>query len=80
MADLSETMTEQQNPVEPTVAERREAKKWPNGFLYRIDPACDPNGRVPPEGIQGAWPVDAHGSIVGEFRPNPNYRPSSRQR
>jgi hypothetical protein len=24
-------------PVRPTVAERQEARKWPNGYIYRID-------------------------------------------
>lgn len=62
-------------PIRPTAAERQEARKWPNGYLYRIDLRHDPNGRVPPEGIVGAWQVNAEGKIIGPFRRNENYRP-----
>jgi hypothetical protein len=41
---------------------------------YRIAASVgDPNRRVPPEGIVGAWKIDAEGKIVGDFIPNPKY-------
>jgi hypothetical protein len=43
-----------------------ESTKW--------DPRFDPKGRVPREGIMGAWTVDQQGQIVGEFQRNPRYR------
>lgn len=55
----------------PTDAERHAARNHAGGYLYRIDPDCDPHGRVPPEKIQGAWKVDAAGNIVGRFQRNP---------
>jgi len=63
----------------PTPAELRAAPDHAGGYIYRLDPDCDPNGRVPPEKIQGAWAVDAHGKIVGQFQPNPNYRGAFRE-
>ena len=61
--------------MEPTPAARAEAKLNPGGWVYAIDGRFDPNGAVPPEGIKGAWKVDEWGEIVGEFLPNPRYRP-----
>ena len=63
----------------PTAAERRAALNHAGGYLYRLDPDCDPNGQVPPEKIQGAWAVDASGRIVGQFQANPNYRGTFRE-
>lgn len=57
----------------PTVAEHEAAKRQPNGFIYRIDPGYDPAGAVPPQAVQGAWPVDARGAISGAFQRNKNY-------
>ena len=59
-----------------TAAQREAARQRPETWLYVIDPAFDPDGEVPPNGIVGAWWVDASGEIGGEFKPNPNYRPS----
>lgn len=55
---------------------RRRARNHPNGYVYQIDPAFDPAGRVPPEGVAGAWRVDGTGEIVGDFVPNARYRPT----
>lgn len=46
------------------------------GWVYAIDPAYDPDSGVPPEGIAGAWRIGDDGLPTGEFRHNPNYRPS----
>jgi len=52
-----------------------EARANPGGFVYEIDPRYDPNGRVPPEGVVGAWAVGEDGIPTGEFKANPKYRP-----
>lgn len=61
--------------MKPTIGEMAEAKKFPNGWVYRIHHSYDPNGRVPSEAIIGAWQVNEAGEIIGEFRENPNYNP-----
>jgi hypothetical protein len=58
----------------PSRGEREEAKRYPNGFVYRISGPIDPNGHVPPEAIAGAWKVDALGNVQ-EFIPNPKHDP-----
>lgn len=61
-----------------TEAMRREASQQPNGYVYCIDPdyAVDGSqGAIPPQGIIGAYPVDAQGAIIETFMPNPNYKP-----
>jgi hypothetical protein len=60
----------------PSRGEIEEAKRYPNGFVYRISGHLDPNGFVPPEAIAGSWKVDAAGNIVGEFHRNPNCDPA----
>ncbi len=50
--------------------EIEEAKRNPNGWVYRIEGTFGPNDVVPPEAIVGAWKVDAEGKIVGDFVPN----------
>lgn len=46
-------------------------------WVYELDPTVtEPDGEVAPHLIVGAWQSDAHGEIVGEFRPNPDYRPA----
>lgn len=50
-----------------------EAKRHPNGWVYQIEGSFGPNDAVPPQCIVGAWSVDAHGELTGEFKPNPNY-------
>lgn len=57
---------------------RAAARRSPRTWLYVIDPAFDPDGEVPPHGIVGAWWVDGRGRVSGEFRHNPDYRPSPR--
>jgi len=40
----------------PFPGEIKEARLHPNGCVYRISAKVgDPNGRVPPEAIVGAW-------------------------
>ena len=74
---LNESATGDQSGREtPTAAEREAARQQPNGYIYRIDAGYDPAGRVPPEAIQGAWTVDAHGEIQGKFERNPNWKGS----
>lgn len=60
-----------------TESVRRQAADNPGAWVYATDPAFDPNGEVPPYGVIGAWRVDEHGRIVGEFVTNPGYRPSA---
>lgn len=59
----------------PHESEIEEAKKNPNGWVYRIDGRFGSNDGVPPEKIIGAWKVDGEGNIEGEFMPNPKYKP-----
>jgi hypothetical protein len=53
------------------------ARRHPNGHVYAIEGKFGPSD-VPPQAIKGAWKVDGQGNIVGDFIPNPNYRPKSR--
>ncbi|SFP75978.1 SseB protein N-terminal domain-containing protein [Amycolatopsis arida] len=55
---------------------RANARANPNSWLYVIDEAFDPNGRVPSWAVVGAYPVNADGDIVEDFHPNDRYRPS----
>ena len=50
-----------------------EAAKNPGGWVYEIGGGLDPDGAIPPAAVVGAWQVDDHGKIVGEFKANPNY-------
>jgi len=60
--------------IEPHPGEIEEAARNPNGWVYRIAGSIgDPNGKVPPEAIIGAWQVDAEGKITGEFIENARY-------
>jgi hypothetical protein len=61
--------------VRPSEDAAAEAKKYPNGWVYEIDARYDCAGDIPPHTIVGAWKVDTHGNIIGEFITNPNYRP-----
>ncbi len=68
------------NPVEigsvtPYPGEIEEAKRFPNGHVYRIAGHFEPTDAVPPGAIIGAWKVDAQGKIVGDFIRSPNYDP-----
>jgi hypothetical protein len=55
-----------------------EAAKKPGGWVYAMD-APEDFDYVPPERIEGAWKVDEHGQITGEFEKNPNYVPRWRR-
>lgn len=61
--------------VKPLPGELQEAKRHPNGWVYRIAGRFGPDDGVPPEAIVGAWRVDAHGDIVGDFIQNERYDP-----
>ena len=60
-----------------TAGERKEAKSFPNGWIYRIDEGFDPNGRVPPEAIIGAFEVGPDGVLTGRFERNEGFRPGT---
>jgi hypothetical protein len=57
----------------PLLGEIEEAKRFHNGWVYRIAGAFAVNESVPPEAIVGAWKVDAEGRIVPPFIKNPKY-------
>ena len=59
--------------MEPMPDEIEEAKRQPNGWVYRIKGTFGSNDAVPPEAIFGAWKVDAEGKIVGDFVPNAKF-------
>jgi len=61
-------------PTEPSEEAKKEASKYPNGYVYVIDSEYEGKEEAPPEVISGAWQVDENGRIVGSFIPNPNYR------
>lgn len=61
--------------TQPFAGEIEEAKRVPNGWVYRIAEQFGSNDPVPREAIVGAWKVDGQGQIVGDFVPNPNYDP-----
>ena len=73
------TPTEVNSPVEITPEAKEEARRHPNGHVYVLDGTFGPDERVPPEAIVGAWKVDEHGQITGEFIRNPNYRAASKK-
>ncbi|MFD8706128.1 hypothetical protein ACFV1W_26585 [Kitasatospora sp. NPDC059648] len=60
---------------EPPAELVAEAARQPGGWVYEIDAdmTADPNGEVPPEAIMGAWKVDDHGRLTGEYEANPKY-------
>jgi hypothetical protein len=53
--------------VAPLPGETEEAKRQPNGWVYRVAGRFGADERVPPEAIVGAWKVDASGRITGSF-------------
>lgn len=65
-------------PVTDTL--REQAAQQPGSWIFAIDPHFDPDGKVPPYGVVGAWKVDDRGHLSGEFQHNPKYRPSPRAR
>jgi hypothetical protein len=66
------------NQPDITPEMRVSARTNPNSWLYVIDPLFDSEIDVPPWGVVGAYPVDAHGEIEDDFQPNERYRPSPR--
>ncbi|WP_438480689.1 hypothetical protein [Oleiharenicola lentus] len=62
--------------MQPMPGEIEEAKKTPNGWVYRIKGNYRPEEAVPPQAIVGAWKVGASRKIVGDFIPNPKHLPS----
>ena len=67
-------MTDDLRPT-PYPEEIAEAKRTPNGWVYRIEGRFAPDEAVPPEAIVGAWKVNENGEIVGDFIHNPNHKP-----
>lgn len=65
-------------PPKPRITRemRANAKANPNSWLYVIDEAFDPNGKVPSWAVVGAYPVNADGEIIDDFHANDHYRPS----
>lgn len=59
--------------TKPSPGEVAEAKRHPNGWVYRIAGKFHDNERIPAEAVVGAWQVDANGNIIGSFVPNENY-------
>lgn len=59
-----------------TEAMRDNARRNPDSWLYVIDEAFDPDSKVPPWAVVGAYPVDDEGEIIPDFHPNETYRPS----
>ncbi|MCI2419662.1 type VII secretion system-associated protein [Saccharopolyspora sp. K220] len=62
----------------PITDEMREhAKQNPNSWLYIADPGyADGDAEVPPEGVVGAYRIDADGEIDEDFQFNDQYQPS----
>lgn len=55
---------------------RIKAQANPDSWLYVVDDAFDPHGRVPSWAVVGAFPVNTDGAIIDDFHPNERYRPS----
>ena len=57
----------------PFATEVEEAKRNPNGYVYRIAGRFRPDERIPREAIVGAWKVNDEGTIVGDFLKNKHH-------
>ncbi len=66
-------MTEERDLPPALVAE---ARRRPGGWVYEIVGDYGPDDAVPPTAIRGGWKVDDEGHVVGDFIPNPNFRPA----
>lgn len=75
---MTQTPLRSRKRYKPAITEemRANARANPESWLYVIDEAFDPNGRVPSWAVVGAYPVNARGKIVEDFHPNDRYRPS----
>ena len=51
----------------------KKAKKHANGYVHVIDNSLDSTEVFPLNAILGAWKVNEHGEIVGDFITNPDY-------
>ncbi|QPJ63843.1 MAG: hypothetical protein G3M70_15610 [Candidatus Nitronauta litoralis] len=60
--------------MSPDPGEIEEAKKYPNGWVYRISGSFKDDEAIPPEAVVGAWKVNDRGEISGDFILNPNYK------
>ena len=70
--------SERSKPEKNQLSERlqKAAKGNANGWIYKVDSRyAKKMGGIPFEGIIGWWKVDVLGKIVGDFMPNPEYRP-----
>ncbi len=65
----------QAEAAKPLPGEVEEAKRNPNGWVYRIAGCFAPSDTVPPEAVIGAWKVDPQGNIVGALIKNAKYDP-----
>ncbi len=74
MWPFSKRSEKPRQPDMPTPEMVAEAKRNPNGWVYKIEGKFGPNDAVPPESIVGAYKVDENGQLTGEFQANPNYR------
>src|SRR5208282_24092 len=74
--ELTTVYRSEQGPAlrTPAPAAIKEAKQYPNGWVYEIEGGYGPDDGVPPQAIKGAWKVNEAGVIVGEFIPNPNFK------
>jgi hypothetical protein len=61
--------------LKPTQGEINEAKKHPNGWVYRIDGDFSDEDDIPPEAIIGAWEVNSKGDLTGIWKGNKNFIP-----
>lgn len=52
-----------------------EARTKPGGWVYEIVGDFGPDDAVPATAVKGAWKVNDHGEIVGDFLPNPVFEP-----
>lgn len=57
--------------IEPLPGEHAEALNYPNGRVYRIAGQFNPDERVPPEAIVGAWKVDETAGLRASSLPIP---------
>lgn len=67
----------QPGPPPITDEMREQARQTPNSWLYIVDPGYQDSGEdVPPEGVIGAYHIDADGEIDEDFQFNDEYEPS----
>lgn len=73
---MSDALVNAPSPLRLTDEIRAAARTAAGGWLYAVDPHFEPTPDVPAYGLIGAWRVDDSGAVGGEFRDNPEYRPS----